>query len=255
MDDFDAADVANGIHELYEPLAEDDGMTLRVKAAPAPLHGNRELISQALANLVENAIKYGKPAPAAAAARRGCRRRRQGNPDRGAARGRYGAAQRHRSWPRHSRRRPQARGRAFRAAGGEPDAARLRPWAESGVGGCDVAWRRTAGSATRIRASSRRWRSRRSRSATGLRLKHRMCHRRWHDLIRAGQRGRHAVWPRASWTDRMSPRPIEAEQRLNDWLAELEPAQSAALDALTRPSVRQAHPARASPNSRPICSI
>ena len=36
---------------------------LHVKAAPAPLHGNRELISQALANLVENAIKYGKPAP------------------------------------------------------------------------------------------------------------------------------------------------------------------------------------------------
>src|SRR5436305_1755001 len=64
MDDFDAADVAKGIHELYEPLAEDDGMTLRVKAAPARLHGNRELISQALANLVENAIKYGKPSPA-----------------------------------------------------------------------------------------------------------------------------------------------------------------------------------------------
>jgi signal transduction histidine kinase len=64
MDDFDAADVARGIHELYEPLAEDDGMTLRVKTAPARLHGNRELISQALANLVENAIKYGKPNPA-----------------------------------------------------------------------------------------------------------------------------------------------------------------------------------------------
>jgi signal transduction histidine kinase len=64
MDDFDAADVAGGIHELYEPLAEDDGMTLRLKTAPAPLHGNRELISQALANLVENAIKYGKPAEA-----------------------------------------------------------------------------------------------------------------------------------------------------------------------------------------------
>jgi len=74
MDDFDAADVAKGIHELYEPLAEDDGMSLRVKAAPARLHGNRELIGQALANLVENAIKYGKPSavvqpldPAAAA--------------------------------------------------------------------------------------------------------------------------------------------------------------------------------------------
>ena len=66
MDDFDAAEVANGIHELYEPLAEDDGMSLRVKTAPAPLHGNRELISQALANLVENAIKYGKPSIPAA---------------------------------------------------------------------------------------------------------------------------------------------------------------------------------------------
>jgi signal transduction histidine kinase len=65
MGNFDAADVANGIHELYEPLAEDDGMTLRVKTVPAPLHGNRELISQALANLVENAIKYGKPIVAA----------------------------------------------------------------------------------------------------------------------------------------------------------------------------------------------
>jgi signal transduction histidine kinase len=63
MDDFDAADVANGIHELYEPLAEDDGMTLHVKTASTPLHGNRELISQALANLVENAVKYGKPNP------------------------------------------------------------------------------------------------------------------------------------------------------------------------------------------------
>src|SRR4051794_4619357 len=65
MDDFDAAAVAHGIHELYEPLAEDAGMALKVKAAPAGIHGNRELISQALANLVENAIKYGKPEPAA----------------------------------------------------------------------------------------------------------------------------------------------------------------------------------------------
>jgi signal transduction histidine kinase len=61
MGDFDAAEVAGGIHELYEPLAEEDGITLHVRAAPAPIHGNRELISQALANLVENAIKYGRP--------------------------------------------------------------------------------------------------------------------------------------------------------------------------------------------------
>jgi signal transduction histidine kinase len=65
MTNFDAADVARGIHELYEPLAEDSGLTLSVETALAPLHGNRELISQALANLVENAIKYGKQPTAA----------------------------------------------------------------------------------------------------------------------------------------------------------------------------------------------
>ncbi|MBS0531857.1 MAG: HAMP domain-containing protein [Proteobacteria bacterium] len=65
MADFDAAEVAQGIQELYEPLAEDNGLVLGVQAEPAPLHGNRELISQALANLVENAIKYGQPRPAA----------------------------------------------------------------------------------------------------------------------------------------------------------------------------------------------
>ncbi|MBI3698851.1 MAG: HAMP domain-containing protein [Afipia sp.] len=64
MTEFDAADIANGIQELYEPLAEDKGLTLAVDAQPATIHGNRELISQALANLVENAIKYGKPVAA-----------------------------------------------------------------------------------------------------------------------------------------------------------------------------------------------
>jgi signal transduction histidine kinase len=64
MTDFDAAEIARDIHELYEPLAEDNGLSLRVSASPALVRGNRELISQALANLVENAIKYGKPQPA-----------------------------------------------------------------------------------------------------------------------------------------------------------------------------------------------
>lgn len=61
MTGFDAAEVAHGIHELYEPLAEDKGLKLTVATDPATIHGNRELISQALANLVENAIKYGQP--------------------------------------------------------------------------------------------------------------------------------------------------------------------------------------------------
>jgi signal transduction histidine kinase len=62
MRDFDAAEIAHGIGELYEPLADDKGLTLTVDApAAAPVRGNRELVSQALANLVDNAIKYAAP--------------------------------------------------------------------------------------------------------------------------------------------------------------------------------------------------
>ena len=67
MTEFDAAEVAHDIGELYEPVAEEKGIVLRVEAeAAAPLHGNRELVSQAVANLVDNAIKYSE-APADAA--------------------------------------------------------------------------------------------------------------------------------------------------------------------------------------------
>lgn len=62
MKDFDAAEVARGVGELYEPLAEEKGLDLTVDApAAVPVSGNRELISQALANLVDNAIKYAAP--------------------------------------------------------------------------------------------------------------------------------------------------------------------------------------------------
>jgi signal transduction histidine kinase len=57
--EFDAAEVARGVGELYDPLADEKGLTLKVEAdAPVPLRGNRELLTQALANLVDNAIKY-----------------------------------------------------------------------------------------------------------------------------------------------------------------------------------------------------
>ncbi|MEX0589685.1 MAG: ATP-binding protein [Xanthobacteraceae bacterium] len=68
MLDFDAAEVARGVAELYEPLAEEKGLKLVVEAeGPRPMHGNRELIGQALANLVDNAIKHGKPVASGAA--------------------------------------------------------------------------------------------------------------------------------------------------------------------------------------------
>jgi signal transduction histidine kinase len=62
MTEFDAAEIARDVGELYEPLADQKGLALKVEAPrPAPVRGNRELISQALANLVDNAIKYAKP--------------------------------------------------------------------------------------------------------------------------------------------------------------------------------------------------
>jgi signal transduction histidine kinase len=63
MAEFDAAEVARDVSELYEPLAEDKGLTLEVDVKErAAVKGNRELVSQALANLVDNAIKYAAPA-------------------------------------------------------------------------------------------------------------------------------------------------------------------------------------------------
>jgi signal transduction histidine kinase len=62
MTEFDAAEIARDVGELYEPLADEKGLALKVDApAASPVRGNRELVSQALANLVDNAIKYAKP--------------------------------------------------------------------------------------------------------------------------------------------------------------------------------------------------
>jgi signal transduction histidine kinase len=47
------------VAELYGPLAEERHMTLRVDAPrPVLVHGSRQLLAQAAANLVDNAIKY-----------------------------------------------------------------------------------------------------------------------------------------------------------------------------------------------------
>jgi signal transduction histidine kinase len=62
MTEFDAAEIARDVGELYEPLAEQKGLALKIDApAAAAVRGNRELVSQALANLVDNAIKYAGP--------------------------------------------------------------------------------------------------------------------------------------------------------------------------------------------------
>ncbi len=59
MSTIDLAPIADDVAELYAPLAEEKGVTLEIKPAGATMvEGNRSLISQALANLVDNAIKY-----------------------------------------------------------------------------------------------------------------------------------------------------------------------------------------------------
>jgi signal transduction histidine kinase len=67
MVDFDAAEIARDVGELYEPLAEEKGIALKIEAdQAAPVKGNRELVSQAVANLMDNAIKYAEPGPSEA---------------------------------------------------------------------------------------------------------------------------------------------------------------------------------------------
>jgi signal transduction histidine kinase len=61
--DVDLSAVVADVAELYGPVAEDDGIALETAVAPGvTVRANRELIGQALVNLVENALKYARPA-------------------------------------------------------------------------------------------------------------------------------------------------------------------------------------------------
>jgi signal transduction histidine kinase len=56
---FDVGSAVRDVAELYEPVAEERGMALAVNVEAGPqLTGNRQLVVQAVANLIENAIKY-----------------------------------------------------------------------------------------------------------------------------------------------------------------------------------------------------
>jgi len=56
---LDLAEVARSAAELYEPVAEEKGFTLTVTAeAGVRMRGDWHLLSQALANLLDNALKY-----------------------------------------------------------------------------------------------------------------------------------------------------------------------------------------------------
>lgn len=60
--DVDLSAVAADVAELYGPVAEDAGITLETQVTDGiSARANRELIGQALVNLVENALKYYEP--------------------------------------------------------------------------------------------------------------------------------------------------------------------------------------------------
>lgn len=62
LSDIDLSAVVADVAELYGPLAEDEGLTLETDIDErVKIHGNRELLGQALVNLIENALKYYEP--------------------------------------------------------------------------------------------------------------------------------------------------------------------------------------------------
>ncbi|HEU0218089.1 MAG TPA: HAMP domain-containing sensor histidine kinase [Stellaceae bacterium] len=57
---LDLAQTVRSAAELYEPVAEEKGCALRLDVEPGiMIRGDRHLLSQAVANLLDNALKYG----------------------------------------------------------------------------------------------------------------------------------------------------------------------------------------------------
>jgi signal transduction histidine kinase len=74
---FDPGVLAAGVAELYEPLCEDKGLEFKAELTPGlEGRGNREIIAQALANILDNAVKY---TPAGGAVMLRVRRRSSGD--------------------------------------------------------------------------------------------------------------------------------------------------------------------------------
>ncbi|ODT47366.1 HAMP domain-containing sensor histidine kinase [Devosia sp. 63-57] len=60
--EIDVSAIVSDMAELYAPVAEDEGIAITTSIEPeVMLKANRELIGQAMVNLLENAMKYAKP--------------------------------------------------------------------------------------------------------------------------------------------------------------------------------------------------
>jgi signal transduction histidine kinase len=57
---LDVASLLCDVAELYEPVAEERGLVLKAEAkGPVFVRADRQLLGQAIANLIDNALKYG----------------------------------------------------------------------------------------------------------------------------------------------------------------------------------------------------
>ena len=62
LSEINVSEIASDVAELYGPVAEDAGIEVIDRVAPdVRLKANRELIGQAMVNLLENAVKYARP--------------------------------------------------------------------------------------------------------------------------------------------------------------------------------------------------
>jgi signal transduction histidine kinase len=62
LSEIDLSAVVSDVAELYGPLAEDQGLSIETDVPEGVrITGNRELLGQALVNLIENALKYYEP--------------------------------------------------------------------------------------------------------------------------------------------------------------------------------------------------
>ncbi len=78
MTEFDLVAAVRDMVELYEPSAEQQGTQLLLDGGgegPLMVRANHDLVGRAIANLIDNALKYGKAEPGAEAVVRACARR------------------------------------------------------------------------------------------------------------------------------------------------------------------------------------
>jgi signal transduction histidine kinase len=60
FEDFDVDELIRSICEIYQPVVEERGLTLELESGGnLPYLGNRQMIGRAVANLMDNALKYG----------------------------------------------------------------------------------------------------------------------------------------------------------------------------------------------------